>query len=259
MIPRFPRVAAGVFVIAVVVSGCGVVPSEVGSPQDDALPTQGQPVIGQSTTTVAVQVDTLPPLPDKPDLPGETYPQPVFDESTTTVAIPVVTLPPPKNPVPLGPGDLASQFVGQVIQLDQNAKQHFIGQIALPPGSFLRGGGAVMGNDDIPVGYGVSIVDIASRSLAVMVIQPVVGGKSPGPGIGQPAVVVDVIEVFLAPDEQLVSWDCLVNGKPDFNVLAVAINRRGTIPAIRAWRVEAVNGKIVEIDAASVVCDLSQI
>ena len=83
--------------------------------------------------------------------------------------------------------------------------------------------------------------------------------QSPGPEITPPGVVVAVLEVLLAPGEQLVSWDCLVNGRPDRTVLAVAIDRRGTIPAIRAWKVVPVDEKIVEIDAASVVCDLSQI
>lgn len=260
MISRFRRVAAGVALpVAVMLSGCGVVPSGVGSPQDDALPTQGEPVIGESTTTMAIPVETLPSLPDKPDLPGETYPQPVFDESTTTLAIPVVTLQPPKDPVPLGPGDLASQFIGQVIQMDPNAKQVFVGQIALPPDSFYRGGMVVMGDDARPTVYALDFVEIANRSRVAVLIRPVVGGKSPGPAITPPGVVVAVLEVLLAPGEQLVVWDCLVDGRPDKTVLAVAKDGRGMIPAIRAWRVEPVNEKIVEIDAGSVVCDLSQI
>jgi hypothetical protein len=264
-IPHLRRVAAVVaFPIAVMLSGCGEAPSQVGSPKAQDLPAQGPPMIVESTTTVVMPVETLPLL-EKEEPPTQgTDARPVFDASSTTVAIPVVTLPPPKDPVPLGSGDLASQFIGQVIQLDQNAKQVFVGQIALPPGSFSRGGMVVMGDDDIPTIYGLALVEIANRSkaarsLALILNRPADGANSPGPAITPPRIVVDVVEVFLSPGEQLVSWDCLVNGKPDFKVLAVAIDRRGTIPAIRAWRVEPVDEKIVEIDAASVVCELSQV
>ncbi len=238
--------------VAVMLAGCGTAPYEVDSPT-------GQ----DSPTTDAKPVDTSP-VTEKPDLPGNTLPQPVFDPTTTTIALPVATLQPPKNPVPLQPGDLAPQFIGQIIQLDQNAKEHFIGNIALPPGSYLRGGGAVMGADNTPINYGVSMINLADRSktatsLAVMLIRPEVGGTSPGPGIGRPAFVVDAIEILLATDQQLVSWDCLVDGKPDFNVLALAKDGRGTVRPMQAWRIDPTIGKIVEIDPTSVICELSQV